>query len=134
MPLADPEIVVQKLIQQALPSVTVATLIPMTLPDPFVLVREVPGQEEEGRGLFGRALIDVHAWSGGANAKTSARGLLVSVASALRTAWLEQTVISGVGYIGGRLTATDPTLLMDGTEPHNTFRYQARFSFITRPI
>lgn len=134
MALADPEVVVQKLIQQSLPEVTVGTLIPMEMPDPFVLVRQVPGPEADPRGLMGNAVVDIQGWVGGVNAKTAARDLLVSICNIIHIAWRQQTVLPGIGYIGGRPRYTDPSLLMDGTEVHGTFRYQTRLTFITRPV
>jgi hypothetical protein len=136
MVLADPEILVQRLIKDALTGqdVTVGTLIPYTMPDPFVLVRSIPGQESGNSGLFARALVDVQVWVGGTNAKTASRDLAVSISTILFQAWRNHVVIPGVGYIAGVLSATDPALLMDGTEAHGTFRYQVQFSFSVRPV
>lgn len=125
---APVETLLLAILRPALPAATVGTLIPATMPYPFVLARRAGGASLDER-FIDQPLIDVQVW---AESDTAAGGLSADARHALVTAWRSQAVVPGVGSIARFRDSAGPTLLPDDTVPHGVYRYQATYELAIR--
>lgn len=118
------------ILRPALTGATVGTLIPATMPYPFVLGRRAGGGSADPRFLDS-PLVDVQVW---ATSDKAAADVSADARFALVTAWRAQTVVPGVGSIGRFADQSGPALLPGDDVPHGVYRYQATYDLVIRSV
>lgn len=118
------------ILRPALEAVTVGTLIPVSMPLPFLLARRAGGGSADPRFLD-NPLVDMQGW---ADSDKAAGELMAEARFALVMAWRSQTVVPGVGSIGRFADQSGPALLPGDDVPHGVYRYQATYDLVIRPV